>query len=184
MFTRVPSFIIGYNDLIEQFDFKFPKGIFKFTIGDLGFIHDADLSDLLFYKPTIDELTRWININHSMVRSVLTSMGVYHNPNLRGKKQWTCNLRLNNVKSVTTHETYEEACEQLKRLKGMVANGTFIQSFERTPYRGLKFGPCTVDEGSDGERCTKANVCELYDHCLSEAWDYDIKGWRISDTTK
>lgn len=111
-------------------------------------------------------------------------MGVYHNPNLRGKKQWTCNLRVNNVKSVTTHETYEDACKHFKKLKEMVTNGTFIQSFERQKISNIKLGTCIVSEGSDGERCPQANVCKLYDSCLSEAWKYDIKGWRISDTTE
>lgn len=190
MFARCPTFIVTYYDFVEKFKFKPTSHIeYVLTIGNLGLLHDETLFRMLHsekrrkHMKADNAVVNWL-LQNNMTRSVLASMGVYRMKNQRGKKQWCCTLTVNGVKSVTTHETYDEGRKYLKYLKELVANGTFVELHRKVPLTNLVFGPCTVDEGEEGERCHKSIHCALYGHCLNESWKYDIKGWRISDTTK
>ena len=108
-------------------------------------------------------------------------MGVYHSPKLRGK-QWVCTLTVNKIKAISLHDTEKEAYERYTELEAKVDNGVFIDEFRKDPLCNLKFGPCVVDEGKTGERCTESFNCYHYEDCLKQACKYDLKGWRIHDT--
>jgi hypothetical protein len=176
-FTTVPLFIIDYRKFVDKFEFGIPDRIHAMKFGLLAFVHDEDLSMLLYPWGLGHVLT-----DYNITRRGLATMGVYHNPKLRGK-QWVSTLTVNKIKSITTHETEHEANEHFEEIQKMVEQGTFFQMYEPVPKENLPLGRCMVDEGSEGERCPPSISCKNYGNCLREAWKYNIKGWRLHDST-
>ena len=100
-----------------------------------------------------------------------------------GVNRWRCSITHKKAVSVTMHPTKEAAEKKQLELEQLRLSGKFVGIYGKPPKPNkFTFGHCEVERAEEGVRCDGVISCKEYSKCLKEAFQYNLKGWRVLNT--